>query len=78
MILCNALVSAHAVEIRSASGSLVYEAALGAHPEHRPSDVLGWTQLEAGAAGPGGYGEAVARGEAKLCGQGADGEPFVV
>jgi hypothetical protein len=41
-------------------------------------DVEGWVQLEAGASGPEGYGEAVSNGEAKLCGRGADGEAFVV
>jgi len=38
--------------------------------------VEGWAQLVPGAAGPEGFGDAVAAGDATVCGIGADGETF--
>jgi hypothetical protein len=40
--------------------------------------VEGWVQLVPGAAGPDGFGDAVSRGQAKVCGRASDGDVFVV
>ena len=39
-------------------------------------EVEGWLQLIDGATGPDGFGDAVAKGDAKLCGRDRDGDVF--
>jgi hypothetical protein len=49
----------------------------GTRAEGASGTVEGWVQLETGAPGPAGYGNAVSAGSAKLCGRTADGQQFV-
>jgi hypothetical protein len=52
---------------------LHHEGWFGARAEGAFGSAEGWVQLVEGSAGPGGYGEAVAKGRALLCGRDAGG-----
>jgi hypothetical protein len=57
----------------------VYEQAgwFGAQARGRFGTAAGWVQMQPGARGPEGYGEAVTKGQATVCGVSADGDRFV-
>ncbi len=57
---------------------LKHDGWFGARAKGDAGVVEGWVQLVPGAAGPDGFGDAVSRGQAKVCGRASDGDVFVV